>query len=151
MSDTPRHWYLNNKKMKVLIPVLVWVILIVLPNILNKYRLESMGGIVSQKERKFIQLDSIMYVYWIGVYYCNSLVLVPRLLLKGRYVYYISIILTLLCLTIFVDIGIRMLVGIGVKGVLQASIPIICYFRFPIFLLIIAAGIAFTAIETERK
>ena len=141
-----QHWYVNNKKIKVFIHVLVWVILIVLPNILNKYRLEYLGGMMSQKELKFIQLDSIMYIYWIGAYYYNSLVLVPRLLLKGKNTYYILIVLGLLFMTIFADTGIRALLAIP-----KATVPIICYFRFPILLLVIAAGIAFTVIETDRK
>jgi two-component system LytT family sensor kinase len=145
-NNENQHWYVNNKKIKVFIHGLVWVILIVLPNILNKYRLESMGGMMSQKELKFIQLDSIMYVYWIGAYYYNSLVLVPRLLLKGKNLYYILIILALLFFTIFADNGIRMLVGIP-----KATVPIICYFRFPILLLVIAAGIAFTVVDNEQK
>ena len=142
--------YLNNKKIKVFIHVLVWVIMIVLPNILNKYRLESMGvamgKAVTAKEQKFIRLDLLMYIYWISVYYWNTLVLVPKLLLRGKYLYYLVIIIALMWVTVPADIGLRILVGAG-----RAPIAIICYFRFPIFLLIVMAGIAFTAIDTQRK
>ena len=144
-KNTPS-WYLNNKKIKVFIHVLVWVIMMVLPNILNKYRLESMGVIFSHKEQKFIKLDLLMYVYWISVYYFNTLVLVPKLLLNGKNLNYSLIVCVLLLLTVPTDMGLRWLLGI-----LNAPVPIICYFRFPIFLLIIAAGIAFTVMDTQQQ
>lgn len=139
------YWYLD-KKTRVFIHVLVWVILIVLPYILNKYRLEEMGTSLSRIEQKFVRLDLLMYIFWIGSYYFNSLILVPRLLLKSRYFYYISIILILLLCSVLADMGLRLLFGIT-----DAPIAIICYFRFPIFLLTIAAGIAFTVIETQQR
>jgi LytS/YehU family sensor histidine kinase len=105
-----------------------------------------MGARLSGKEQKFTRLDLIMYVYWIGLYYFNSLILVPRLLLNSKYFYYLSVLSGLLLLTIFTDIGIRLLVGIT-----DMPIAIICYFRFPVFLLAIAAGVAFTVIETQQK
>ncbi len=140
-----QNWYLT-KKFKVFIHVLVWLILIVMPYILNKYRLEDMGTVFSGLEQKFVRLDLIMYVYWIGIYYFNSLVLVPRLLLNGRYIYYLAVVLAFLIISVFVDILIRQSLGIS-----DAPIAIICYFRFPIFLLTIAAGIAFTVIETQQR
>jgi len=118
---------------------------IILPNILNTYRLEAIG-LFSDKEQKILRLDLIMYVYWIGVYYLNSQVLVPRLLLNAKYLYFVLIVLILLAGSVFADIGIRILLGIN-----DAPVLIICYFRFPILLLIVAAGIAFTVIETQRK
>lgn len=139
------YWYSNNKKFKASIHILIWILVIVLPNTLNIYRLEAMG-LISDREQRIIRLDLIMYVYWIGVYYLNSLVLVPRLLLNARYLYYVLIVLILMAGSVFADIGIRAALDIN-----DAPIAIICYFRFPILLLLIAAGIAFTVIETQRR
>ena len=141
-----QHWYLNNRKFKAVIHILIWVIVIVLPYILNNYRLEAMGTSMSSREQKFIRLDLLMYIYWIGVYYLNSQILVPRLLLKRAYLVYGSIVFALLIVTIFTDVGIRLQLGVT-----DAPIAIICYFRFPIFLLVVAAGIAFTGIEAQQK
>jgi sensor histidine kinase YesM len=123
----------------------VWIIVIILPNFLNIYRLEAMG-LINDRGQKIIRLDLIMYIYWIAVYYLNSQLMVPRLLLKTRYLYFVLIVLILMLISVFADIGIRAMLGID-------SIPvlIICYYRFPVLLLIIAAGIAFTVIETQRK
>lgn len=143
-KNTP-YWYPNNKRFKISIHILVWIIVIVLPNTLNIYRLEAMG-LISDTEQKIIRLDLIMYVYWIAVYYLNSQVLVPRLLLKTKYLYYVLIVLVFLVSSVFADLVIRASLGIN-----DVPILIICYFRFPVLLLIIAAGIAFTVIETQRK
>lgn len=139
-------WYTNNISIKVFIHLLAWVLVIALPTILNSYRLEAMGSVVSSKEQVIIRLDLLMNIFWIGVYYLNSLVMVPRLLLSGRYFYYALVVLALLPLSVLADIGLRELLGIN-----DAPIAILCYFRFPVLLLIIAAGIAFTVIETQQK
>jgi len=139
--------YLNNKKFKVFIHVLVWLILIVLPYFLNQYRLEASGTIVSHKEQKFVRLDLLMYLYWIGLFYLNSLILVPRLLLNARYLSYISTVFALFLVTLYADIGIRLSLGITN----DFPVLIICYYRFPVFLLTIAAGVALTVIETQQK
>jgi two-component system, LytTR family, sensor kinase len=141
-----QYWYVNNKKFTVAVHILVWVIFIVFPHILNKYRLDALGGDAGKGENKSIQLDLLMYIYWISVYYCNSLLLVPGLLLNGRQGYYILVLIPLILATIPLDLATRSLVGLR-----STSVAVICYFRFPIFLLDIAAGIAFTVIGTQRK
>jgi len=146
LKKNSQYWYLHNKKISVFVHVLVWVIFIIFPYILNKYRLEAIGTEASHAEQKYIRLDLMMYVYWIGVYYFNSLVLVPGLLLNARQLYYIAIIFILMLVTIPLDEGLRWLLGAR-----TITIAIICYFRFPIYLLDIAAGIAFTVIGTQRE
>jgi sensor histidine kinase YesM len=140
------NWQFSNIRIKVFIHVLAWVLVIALPNILNTYRLEAMGSFVSNKEEVIIHLDLLMNIYWIGAYYFNSLFMVPRLLLSGRYFYYSMMVLMLMLLSVLADIGIRQLLGIN-----DVPLPILCYFRFPVLLLIVAAGIAFTVIETQQK
>lgn len=140
------NWHPNNIKIRVFIHILAWVIVIALPTILNSYRLEAMGPDVSDREQTILHLDLLMNIYWIAVYYFNSQLMVPRLLLTGRYFYYVLIVLVLLVLSVLTDIGIRQLLGIN-----DAPIAILCYFRFPVLLLIIAAGIAFTVIETQQR
>jgi hypothetical protein len=141
-----QYWYANNKKFTVFIHVLVWVIFIGFPLILNKYRLESIGAEASRMEQKYIRLDLLMYIYWIAVYYFNSVVLVPRLLLNNRLLYYALAIIPLMLVPIPLDLGFRSLLGAN-----SINIAIICYYRFPIFLLDIAAGIAFTTIGTQQR
>jgi len=139
------YWYSNNKKFRIAIQVLIWVIVIILPNTLNIYRLEAMG-LINDKGQKIIRLDLIMYIYWISVYYFNSQLLVPRLLLKAKYLYYVLIVLIMMVISVFADIAIRAILGIN-----DIPVLIICYYRFPILLLIVAAGIAFAVIETQRR
>jgi len=88
-----------------------------------------------------------MFIFWVGLYYFNTLVLIPKILYQSKHILYILSLAVLFCLTVLFNYCIHLLLAFQAPF----NILVVIYFRVPLFLLTIAAGIAFSAIENQDR
>jgi len=123
--------------------ILTWVILITLPYAMSTYRVGFTGPMSLQNIKDFRTVDFIMYVFWISLFYANSFVLIPRLVNRQKYKYYVLSLIGLFLVAVLVHYVIQKLLKINIpfSGLLVA------WARVPAFLLSIAASFVYTRVE----
>jgi two-component system LytT family sensor kinase len=134
---------LYNKKFKVLAHICVWMVLMLLPYIMHSYHVDPSRSFSPENMSDFMKLDYVGYFYWIIVFYFNSKILIPKLFMKGRYLYYALISAAIYVLYLVLHHYIYILLEIDIPY----SLPRAIWFKLPAFFLTLAASLAYTTIN----
>ncbi len=132
----------SNKWIRITMHVLVWAILISLPYLMNVNRSRPPRPLSLFEERQFLKLNWINYIYWMGLFYLNGWVLVPKLLYRKKYLLYSVLFIVLLAL-VMVSNG--FLFNALLPG-LKFNLRRLIWFSTPTFVLTMAASTAYKLI-----
>jgi len=137
----------SDKRIKVALHVLVWLVLMILPYIVNSNHGTPPRRLSPGEETQFFKLNFISYFFLIAIFYLNSFVLIQRLFYKQKYLLYaLSIVLLyglVLCVhfILFKILIHQMEFNWGRAG----------WFNLPAFLLTIAGSTTFIMVSDRIK
>jgi two-component system, LytTR family, sensor kinase len=81
----------NRKWVSIITHVAVWVIVLMLPYLLNSHHDDSWPQQSGHFESDFLYLNFFTNFLWIGAFYLNAYLLTPRLFYRKKYVTYVSV------------------------------------------------------------
>lgn len=95
----------SDTRVKTITHILVWVIVFSLPYILYKSNDRPPRTLTEAEKTGFLYVNLISNVFWVGMFYLNAFILVPRLIYKKRILLYLAIILACFCITVVLHTG----------------------------------------------
>ena len=87
------NWQLNKNSILVL-HVLVWVMIFLLPFIFSSENVSSKDA----DDLAFRNLNTVTNLFWMGLFYLNGLVLIPKLFNKHKYIYFVFSLILSFCI-----------------------------------------------------
>jgi len=103
----------SNKRIKTLTHVVVWVIVFSLPYILYKSNDRPPHTMTEQEKAGFLYANLLTNVFWVGMFYLNAFILVPRLIYRKQILLYVAIVLACFCVTIVLHMALLHLFNRG--------------------------------------
>lgn len=137
----------SNKRVKIVLHVLVWLVLMILPYLVNSGRGTPPHRLSPEEETQFFKLNFISYFFLIIIFYLNSFLLIQKLFYKRKYLLYSGSIVVLYLLVLIVHFVLF--------KILIHEIPFnwgrAAWFNLPAFLLTIAGSTTFIMISDRIK
>ena len=96
INDMVRSIFKNERK-TIFLHIILWAIVFLLPFIFTSENYDPAES-AGKGEEKFIYLDTITKVFWVLLFYFNTMVLIPRLFYPKKYMLYILVLGSLFCL-----------------------------------------------------
>ncbi len=137
----------SNKRVKVALHILVWLVLLALPYIINSNRGAPPHRLSPEEINQFLKLNFISYFYLIVIFYLNSFVLIQKLFYKGKYLSYAGCIVLLYLSVLFV----HFILFHFLMPKADFSWTRVGWFNLPAFLLTIAGSTTFIMISDRIK
>jgi len=83
----------SDKKVKIVTHILMWVIVFSLPYILYKSNDRPPRTLTEVEKAGFLYVNLLSNILWIGLFYLNAFILVPRLMYKKKIFLYVMVVL----------------------------------------------------------
>lgn len=136
-----------NKNIRVILHVLFWMVLLVMPYLINSSRGVPPQRFDPQEQGQFLKLNLISYLFLIGIFYLNAFVLIRKFFYERRYFYYILIVIFLYIILLIVhEFLFSLLIVSASFNWVRAG-----WFNLPGFLLAIAGSTTYVMISDRIK
>src|SRR5579864_9307503 len=83
----------SDKRVKIITHILMWVVVFSLPYILYKTNDRPPHTLTDAEKAGFLYVNLISNVFWVGMFYLNAFILVPRLIYKKEFLQYATVVL----------------------------------------------------------
>jgi two-component system LytT family sensor kinase len=133
----------GQKQFKIWAHVCVWLVLLLLPYVMHSHNIVPTRTFSAEEVSDFEKLDYMGYFFWMAAFYLNSTVLIPKLFLKGKYPFYVLVLLAIYALFLLLHHYVFALLEIDIPYDLVRTI----WLRLPSFLLTMAASLAYVTIN----
>src|SRR5579862_7831281 len=98
-SDKPR----KKNWITISLHILIWLMIFITPYIFNRNPENSSLVHENKDQNIFLFLNTVLNFIWVGIFYLNSGVLIPRLVYTRKIFLYVSILLAAYCVAILTD------------------------------------------------
>lgn len=134
-----KRFNLNNKWLQAILHVLVWSFIFALPYLAESGRNHPGPGNSSLHELEFFKLNLYGYFFWIGTFYLNSYVLIPRFFNRKKYGFYIALLVIVFTVIMVIHSQLFKAIITSVPFILGNSVR----FNLPAFLFAVVVSIAY--------
>ncbi len=83
--------------------ILIWLMIFITPYIFNRNPENGSPVHEDRDQNNFLFLNTVLNFIWVGIFYFNSGILIPRLVYKRKIFLYVSILVAAYCLAILAD------------------------------------------------
>jgi len=126
----------SDKRIKALTHILVWVIVFSLPYILYKSGDRPPRTLTEADKAGFLYANLTTNVFWVGMFYLNAFIMVPRLIYKKQYWKYFTFLIGCYIIIFYAHMGLLKLFVPGVNVAFLRSL----WFNSGTFLLTLAVS-----------